>query len=48
MDLVIETDIGHDPDDLFALLFLINAGVNIRAIAITQGYPAQVALVRNI
>jgi inosine-uridine nucleoside N-ribohydrolase len=46
MNLVIETDIGSDPDDLFAIAYLIAAGVNVRAILITPGDPAQVAVCR--
>jgi pyrimidine-specific ribonucleoside hydrolase len=46
MNLVIETDIGNDPDDLFAIAYLIAAGVNVRAVLITPGDPAQVAICR--
>src|SRR6266545_1030793 len=46
MNLVIETDIGNDPDDLFAIAYLIAAGVKVRAILITPGDPAQVAVCR--
>lgn len=45
MNLIIETDIGHDPDDLFALCYLVAAGVNIRCITIVPGDPDQVAIV---
>lgn len=48
MNVIIETDIGHDPDDVFALLYLHGAGANIRAITIAEGDPYQVALVRLI
>jgi len=48
MDLIIETDIGHDPDDFFAICYLISAGVNIRAITITPGDPDQVAITKLI
>lgn len=34
-NLIVETDIGHDPDDLFALCYLFSAGVNIKAILLT-------------
>jgi pyrimidine-specific ribonucleoside hydrolase len=46
MNLVIETDIGNDPDDLFAIAYLIAAGVNVRAVLVTPGDPAQVAVCR--
>ena len=46
MNLVIETDIGRDPDDLFAIAYLIAAGVNVRAVVISPGDPAQVAILR--
>ena len=46
MDLIIETDIGRDPDDFFAICYLAAAGVNIRAILISPGDPDQVAITR--
>lgn len=46
MDLIVETDIGHDPDDFFALSYLIAAGVNIRAILISPGDPDQIAIAK--
>ena len=46
MSLIIETDIGHDPDDLFAICYLAAAGVDIRAICITPGDPDQIAIAR--
>jgi len=46
MDLIVETDIGHDPDDFFAISYLIAAGVNIRAILISPGDPDQIAIAR--
>ncbi len=42
--LIIETDLGGDPDDLFAILFLIAAGANINAVVLTPGSPDQIAL----
>lgn len=48
MRLVIETDIGHDPDDLFALCYLIAAGVEVRAILVAAGDPDQIAIARLI
>ena len=48
MNLIVETDIGHDPDDLFALCYLIAAGVNIQAILVHPGDPDQIAIARYI
>ena len=48
MDLIIETDIGHDPDDFFAITYLAAAGVNIRAILISPGDPDQIAIAKLI
>lgn len=45
-NVIVETDIGHDPDDFFALCYLHSAGVQIRAITIHKGEPHQIALVR--
>lgn len=44
MNLIVETDIGRDPDDFFALCYLVMAGVNIRAITISPGDHDQVAV----
>lgn len=46
MNLIVETDIGNDPDDFFALCYLIAAGINIRCISITPGNLDQVAFAR--
>jgi inosine-uridine nucleoside N-ribohydrolase len=46
MNLIIETDIGHDPDDLFAISYLIAAGVNVRTILISPGDPDQIAIAK--
>jgi len=46
--LVIETDLGGDPDDLFTLLWLYSLGLNIKAILISPGYRHQCALARFI
>jgi len=46
MNLIIETDIGSDPDDLFAIAYLIAAGAKVRAVLITPGDPGQVAICR--
>jgi pyrimidine-specific ribonucleoside hydrolase len=45
-ELIVETDIGHDPDDFFALCYLFSAGVDIRAILLTPGDESQVAIVK--
>ncbi len=46
MKLIVETDIGHDPDDLFAICYLVAAGVDLRALLVTPGDPDQVAIAR--
>jgi inosine-uridine nucleoside N-ribohydrolase len=48
MNLILETDCGHDPDDFFAICYLIAAGVDIRAILISPGDPDQIAIARLI
>lgn len=48
MKLIIETDIGHDPDDLFAICYLAAAGVDIRAICVSPGDPDQIAIARLV
>lgn len=47
MNLIVETDIGRDADDFFALCYLATVkGVNIRAVTITPGDPDQVAVAK--
>lgn len=46
MDIIVETDIGHDPDDFFSLCYLHAAGVNIKAILVTIGHPFQIEITR--
>ena len=46
MDLIIDTDCGHDPDDFFTLCYLVAAGVQIRCITVTPGDLDQLAIVR--
>ena len=46
MNLIVETDIGHDPDDFFALCYLVSAGVDIRGIMVTPGDPDQIAIAK--
>ncbi len=48
MSLIIETDIGHDPDDLFAICYLAAARVDIRAICVSPGDPDQIAIARLV
>ena len=48
MDLIVETDLGHDPDDFFAICYLLACGVKIRAVLVTPGDPDQIALARFI
>lgn len=48
MKLIVETDIGHDPDDFFALCYLFSAGVDIKAILISPGDESQIAVVKFI
>lgn len=48
MDLIVETDLGRDPDDFFAICYLIAAGVDIRAILISPGDLDQVSIARFI
>jgi len=45
-DLIVETDVGHDPDDFFAVCYLAGAGVNIRAITVVPGDRDQLAVAR--
>jgi inosine-uridine nucleoside N-ribohydrolase len=46
MDLIVETDLGHDPDDFFALCYLAAAGVRLRAITVVPGDRDQLAVAR--
>jgi pyrimidine-specific ribonucleoside hydrolase len=48
MKLIIETDIGRDPDDYFALLYFISAGVDIKLICVSPGDPDQIAVAKFI
>jgi inosine-uridine nucleoside N-ribohydrolase len=45
-DLIVETDLGHDPDDFFTLCYLAAAGVRIRAICLVPGDRDQLAVAR--
>jgi len=44
--IIIETDIGRDPDDFFALCYLFSAGADIKAIVISPGDEDQVAVAK--
>lgn len=44
--LIVETDIGRDPDDFFTIAYLLSAGIKINAITITPGDPDQIAVAR--
>ena len=44
MGLIIETDLGRDPDDFFAICYLIAANIRIDALFITPGDPDQIAI----
>lgn len=46
--LVIETDIGRDPDDFFALCYLISSGANIKLITVSPGDQDQIAFVKFV
>jgi inosine-uridine nucleoside N-ribohydrolase len=46
MNLIIDTDCGHDPDDFFTLCYLVSAGVDIRCITVTPGDRDQLAIVQ--
>jgi inosine-uridine nucleoside N-ribohydrolase len=46
MNLIVETDLGCDPDDFYAICYLISTGVNIRAITICPGDPDQIAFAK--
>src|SRR4051794_17067171 len=44
IDLIVETDLGHDPDDFFTLCYLAAAGVRLRAICVVPGDRDQLAV----
>ena len=46
--LIIETDIGHDADDVFALLYFLAVGAPIKAVLVSPGDHYQVAIVRAL
>jgi pyrimidine-specific ribonucleoside hydrolase len=47
MSLIIETDIGRDPDDFFALCYFIQAGVQIDMICVQPGDPDQISFTKS-
>lgn len=48
MKMLLETDIGGDPDDFFTICYLLKAGVDIEAILVSPGHPYQVGIVKFI
>src|SRR5262249_48749186 len=48
LDLIVETDLGHDPDDFFTLCYLAAAGVRLRAICVVPGDLDQLAVARMV
>jgi pyrimidine-specific ribonucleoside hydrolase len=46
MRIAIETDIGRDPDDFFALCYLAEAGCDIAAVAVSPGDPDQISVAK--
>lgn len=42
MELIIETDLGRDPDDFFAIIYLLQTGIDISLICIQPGDPDQI------
>ncbi len=47
-DLIVETDLGRDPDDFFALCYLVEAGVRLRAVVISPGDHDQIAVAKGL
>ena len=43
MNLIVSSDLGRDPDDFFAICYLIASGVNIVALDISPGDPDQIS-----
>jgi len=44
--MIIETDLGHDPDDFFTICYLAAVNVEIESILITPGDPDQIAIAK--
>lgn len=47
-NMLILTDLGHDPDDLIAISLLIEKNVNIDSIVLTPGFPLQVEILTGL
>jgi pyrimidine-specific ribonucleoside hydrolase len=47
-ELIVETDLGHDPDDFFTLCYLAAAGVRLRALCVVPGDRDQLAVARMV
>lgn len=45
---IIETDLGHDPDDILAICHLVEAGHTIAGIGLVPGAPEQVKLATGL
>ncbi len=45
-EVIIETDLGHDPDDFFAICWLVAKNVKIKALTLTPGDIDQIAIAR--
>jgi hypothetical protein len=48
MTLLLHTDIGHDPDDVIALAYLVENGYTPDIITVTPGFPEQCSIVRGV
>jgi len=48
MNFIIETDLGHDPDDLFCICHLVEIGTKILAIGLVPGSPEQITLATGL
>lgn len=48
MKLIVETDIGRDADDFFALCYLISAGIEIVAVTVSPGDKDQIAVAKGL
>jgi len=46
LKMIIETDLGGDPDDFFALCYLQSKGIKFKAWFITPGYSTQIAIAK--
>lgn len=46
MKLIVETDLGRDPDDFFALCYFMQAGVDIQLVCVQPGDPDQIGFAK--